>query len=177
MSGALGEGLLAQGTVRLFGRDYTGLELKDLGISPHTTSPLADALRISSKDKIKAPRLARIYAVAYKGGYERLPEPAIYVVFGPGIPVPSGAATQVDFDTMGAESTDAEFTDGVLMWNMDHLDMTLRIDVRPGYVRELVLAEVAASAKSPDGASRDAMLVGRDAMLVGRDAMLIGKGR
>lgn len=176
MSGALREGLLAQGTVRLFGREYTGLELKDLGLSPHATTPLAAALRDFAGDATKSPRLARIYAVAYKGGYERLPEPAVLLVFGPGIPVPSGAGP-VDFDVAGAESTDGAFTDGVMMWNLDHLDMTVRIDVRMGSVRDLVLADVAAAAKGADGASRDAMLVGRDAMLVGRDAMLIGKGR
>jgi len=176
MSGALREGLLAQGTVRLFGREYTGLDLKDLGLSPHSTTPLATALRDFAKDKTKSPRLARIYAVAYKGGYERLPEPTVLLVFGPGIPVPAGASP-VDFDIAGAETTDGEFADGVLMWNLDHLDMTVRIDIRLGSVRDLVLTEVAASGKSVDGASRDAMLVGRDAMLVGRDAMLIGKGR
>ena len=43
MSGLLGEGLLAPSGVRLFGRDYTGLTIADLGLNPTSNDPLVTA--------------------------------------------------------------------------------------------------------------------------------------
>ena len=44
MSGLLGEGLLAPSGVRLFGRDYTGLAIADLGLNPTSNDPLVTQL-------------------------------------------------------------------------------------------------------------------------------------
>ena len=43
MSGLLGEGLLAPSGVRLFGRDYTGLTIADLGLNPDLQRPTRHA--------------------------------------------------------------------------------------------------------------------------------------
>lgn len=171
----LSEGLLASGLVRLFGRPFTGLTLGDFGTSPTSNHPLAVSLRSPGA----APTLARIYGFSYLGNYYKLAEPLVFLVFTAGRPVPSGAkAADLGIDVLGIEFKDEDFTEGVVMWHVDQLDMAVRIDIRIGWIKDLLLSEMSGDTNVTGGDSvRRADIVGRDGNLVGRDGNLIGRGR
>ncbi len=174
----LGEGLLASGLIRLFGRPFTGLTLGDFGASPVSNDPLAVALR---QPGVK-PSLIRVYAFSYLGTYTKLPEPQVFLVFSEGKPVASGAdANDVSADIFGAENFQDYFTEGVRMWTADQLDIAIRIDIRIGWMQDLLAGTDSRRADlvGRDGnlVGRDGNLVGRDGNLVGRDGNLIGRGR
>jgi hypothetical protein len=91
MSGLLGEGLLAPSGVRLFGRDYTGLTIADLGLNPTSNDPLVTQLSNAKPVDGRPPYgLARIYGFSYLGNYFKLASPIVMLVWGPGIAVPGG---------------------------------------------------------------------------------------
>ena len=173
-AGVLDEGLLSSGLVRLFGRPFGGLTLGDLGASPTSNNPLAVALRAGA-----TPTLARIYGFSYLGNYYKLAEPLVFLVFGEGRSLPAGAkATDLGIDVLGIEFKDSDFTDGVTMWHVDQLDITVRIDIRIGWIKDLLLSEMSGDNNITGGDTvRRADLVGRDGNLVGRDGNLIGRGR
>lgn len=160
----LGEGLLAPGTVRLFGRPFTGLQIGELGTSTTSNSPLVQQL-LGSTDK----SLARIYGFGYLGNYYKLPEPLVFLVFGPGMPVPSGfRVPEIDTGIIGTEQKTFDFDEGVRMWSCDQLDITVRVDIRIGWVKDLLLATEMTSDNNVTGGAetRRADMVAR-ANLVG----------
>ncbi len=172
---ALGEGLLAPGAVRLFGRPFTGLSVGDLAASASRSHPLAVAEREARKLG-REPGLARIYGFSYLGTYAKLSEPAVFLVFDAGEPVPAGAADpDASVGMAGCEYPTGVFAEGLRLWIIDQLDMLVRIDIRIGWAADLLLSEM--NGDGAGGAARRADLVGRDANLVGRDANLIGRGR
>ncbi|MEJ1977083.1 MAG: hypothetical protein WDN49_14185 [Acetobacteraceae bacterium] len=176
VSSGLTEGLLSSGLVRLFGRPFTGLTVGDLG-GGGSSNPLAAALR-NAVEAGAPPTLARIYGFSYLGNYCKLAEPLVFLVFGEGQPVPSGdKASSLGIDMLGIELTDASFTVGVSMWHVDQLDMAVRIDIRVGWVKDVLLTEIGNDGSRSDLVGRDGNLVGRDGNLVGRDGNLIGRGR
>ena len=82
MSGLLGEGLLAPSGVRLFGRDYTGLTIADLGLNPTSNDPLVTQLSNAKPVDGKLPYgLARIYGFSYLGNYFKLASPIVMLVW------------------------------------------------------------------------------------------------
>ncbi len=174
----LGEGLLASGLVRLFGRPFTGLKLGDFGASPVSNDPLAVALRQPGVN----PSLVRIYGFSYLGTYTKLAEPQVFLVFSEGKPMPSGPnANDVSVNLFGAETFQDYFSEGVLMWTADQLDIAVRIDIRIGWMQDLLAGTDSRRGDlvGRDGnlVGRDGNLVGRDGNLVGRDGNLIGRGR
>jgi hypothetical protein len=91
MSGLLGEGLLAPSGVRLFGRDYTGLTIADLGLNPTSNDPLVTQLSNAKPVDGRPPYgLAQIYGFSYLGNYFKLASPIVMLVWGDGIKVPGG---------------------------------------------------------------------------------------
>ncbi len=112
----LSEGLLSSGLVRLFGRPFTGLAVGDLGTSPTSNHPIAVSMRSTGA----VPTLTRVYGFSYLGNYYKLAEPLVFLVFTAGQPVPAG---ELGIDVLGIEFKDEDFTEGVLMWAIDQLDM------------------------------------------------------
>jgi hypothetical protein len=170
----LSEGLLSSGLVRLFGRPFGGLKLGDLGTSAASNNPLATALRAGA-----TPTLARVYGFSYLGNYYKLAEPLVFLVFGEARAVPPGATTtELGIDVLGIEFKDSDFPEGVFMWHVDQLDITIRIDIRIGWIKDLLLSEMSGDSNITGGDTvRRADIVGRDGNLVGRDGNLIGRGR
>ncbi len=174
----LSEGLLSSGLVRLFGRPFTGLAVGDLGTSPTSNHPIAVSMRSTGA----VPTLTRVYGFSYLGNYYKLAEPLVFLVFTAGQPVPAG---ELGIDVLGIEFKDEDFTEGVLMWAIDQLDMVVRIDIHIGWVKDLLLSEMSSdtnmtggdSVRRADVVGRDGNLVGRDGNLVGRDGNLIGRAR
>src|SRR5260221_11112159 len=90
----LGETLLAPRLVRLFGREFKGLQLSTEGLK----NPREEA-NPQAKDIPNPPfgnlitlalfregaRLARIYGFSYEGRYYKLPSPQVFLVHGEGI--------------------------------------------------------------------------------------------
>ena len=145
---------------RLSGRPFTGLILGDLGLNPHSNNPLIQGLnRIQAARKKSAsagtattpeeqcppppdnePQLARIYGFSYLGNYFKLPEPLVFLVYGPGTQVPSGfRLPEVDTSTIGLDFKNQAPTWGIVMWTADQLDISVRIDVSIGWLKDLLL--------------------------------------
>ena len=206
-SPGLGEGLLAPGVIRLFGRKFTGLELGkdetvggDLGIIPSSNNPLALQEMISKLERGQTangrataqeasardlkPQLARIYGFSYLGSYYKLANPPVLRVYGDGIKVNAGYDPENSMDVLGVEFKNQDFVDGIYMWPADQLDVTVRIDITIGSLREILLdSDMSQDANMnsnvppsrADVVGRDSGLVGRDSGLVGRDSGLVGR--
>ncbi len=169
-----GEGLLAGGVIHLFGRPFTGLQIGDIALPATVSHQLATSLRIAEAEGRK-PSLARIYGFSHQGSYRKLPEPLIFLVFAAGVPAPSGSLDpDASPEIVGVNQTGRAFAEDVQMWTCDRLDMALRIDVRIGWFKDLLLDEAGRDDSDAD-AVRRAEIVGRDANLVGRNANLIGR--
>lgn len=135
MSGLLGEGLLAPSGVRLFGRQYTGLTIADLGLNPTSNDPLVQQLSHSSPGDYG---LARIYGFSYLGNYFKLSSPTVMLVWGPGTPLTGGDAG-VSLSNLGVDFKGETFASEVMMWVCDQADISVRIDVSIGTISSLVL--------------------------------------
>jgi hypothetical protein len=87
--------------------------------------------------------LARIYGYSYQGNYYKLLEPAVFLVYGPGLDVTAGQVP-IDLGYAGVEFKDEVFALNVRMWPADQLDMSVRIDIAVGWLQNILLdAEVA----------------------------------
>jgi hypothetical protein len=221
----LGEGLLAPGIIRLFGRKFTGLQIVEEGIDPTSNNPLVlqnqidrlerarrnvDALQPGDYDPYNdatrnvevataaedetdardAPddrkaRLARIYGFSYLGSYFKMANPPVLRVFGPGFRVEPGYNPENLMDILGVEFKKEDFVQGIRMWAADQLDVTIRIDITIGWLREILLDTDMSqdtnvtnnSVSRADVVGRDSGLVGRDSGLVGRDSGFVGRPR
>ena len=165
----LGEGLLAPGVIRLFGRPFEGLVLGEEGIDlclnnqmvlryeVHRLQAELDALRAlvangtpktaaeaapapaAARDGDCKPILARIYGFSYLGNYYKIANPPILRVYGPGIPIDPGYNPENTMDNLGVEFKTQDFVQGIRMWSTDHLDVIVRIDITIGWLREVLL--------------------------------------
>lgn len=203
----LGEGLLAPGVIRLFGRKFEGLELHergedggDLGIIPSSNNPLAlqemlNKLERSTRPPQAAgpnvapaadltPQLARIYGFSYLGNYYKLANPPVLRVYGPGTKVIAGYSPENSMDVLGVEFKNQDFVEDILMWPADQLDVTVRIDITIGSLREILLdTDMSQDANMnsnvtparADVVGRDSGFVGRDSGFVGRDSGFVGR--
>lgn len=130
------ETILASSHVRLFGRPFTGLEIKVdefkelAGKRSHRRNPLTDKL-----DKELSPTLARIYGFSYEGNYYKLDAPYVFLVHGEGeaVEIPS------NMQQVGVELMDEHFLDGVRMWGYDKVDFSIRIEIVSGWLEEILL--------------------------------------
>ncbi len=197
----LGEGLLAPGVIRLFGREFEGLKLSgDEGVDPSSnnpmvlqyqinrlkhelaalkaqaSSPAADDGPAEAAPDLKA-RLARIYGFSYLGNYYKVANPPVLRVYGPGIAMKPGYHPENSMDILGVEFKDEDFVEGIRMWTADHLDVAVRIDITIGWLREVLLDPDMSSDNNvtSNAAGGRADVVGRDSGLVGRDSGLVGR--
>ena len=179
------ETLFAGSTVRLFGNNFEGLELKAEGGAPvGAPSALRAVHDTPAGETGLSPRLARIYGFSYQGSYYKLPEPTVLLVYGEGTPVVSpaqGAAPAFP----GVEFNGQTFAAGVLMWEQDRSDYSVRIDITPGWLYDVLLdpgmsdGANMTTGQLPDTDGRSS-LVGRAGMvgragIVGRAGM-VGRG-
>jgi len=122
-------------------------------------------------------RLARIYGFSYLGNYFKIANPPVLRVYGQGFPVRSGLDPENRMDILGVEFKDEDFVRGIRMWPSDHLDVTVRIDITIGWLREILLdpdMSADTNVTSNVGGSR-ADVVGRDSGAVGRDSGAVGR--
>lgn len=224
----LGEGLLAPGVIRMFGRKFAGLALvnDEEGIDPVLNNQMALRYEIGAlraelaelKQRIQTgasgeatpaggaaaapsppvdyqgdPTLARIYGFSYLGNYYKIPNPPVMRVYGPGIEVQPGLDPENTMSTLGVEFKDQDFVSEIRMWSSDHLDVTVRIDITIGWLREILLdPEMSAATNVTSGTGggradvvgrdsgaigRDSGVVGRDSGVVGRDSGVVGRSR
>ena len=195
----LGEGLLAPGLIRLFGRKFEGLALRDdgkggadLGIIPSSNNPLAlqemiNRLEQSQPNQSAAPpanpspdlkpQLARIYGFSYLGSYYKLANPPVLRVYGEGFKVNPGYNPENSMEILGVEFKNQDFVRDIRMWPADHLDVTVRLDITIGALREILLdSDMSQDANATsNGVPSRADVVGRDSGLVGRDSGLVGR--
>jgi hypothetical protein len=182
------ETLFAGSTVRLFGHKFDGLRLvvedeKAMpGSAPKGAPPVLRALQEQLKRRhggtSLAAGLARIYGFSYLGNYYKLAEPTVLLVHGDGEPVPP-TTEEGPLGVVGVELKSETFASDVRMWEQDRADYSVRIDITPGWLGD-VLVEPGmndgtnmTTGQGPDGGSRTS-LVGRAGM-VGR-AGLVGRG-
>ena len=135
MGTTLAETLLAPSSIRLFGRQFTGLALGDLGAAAPSTNPLITRLATDPSGAT----LARIYGFVYLGNYFKLTTPTVLLVWGDGVPMPAGLTNPASMDQLGVEFQDETFVQNILMWSIDQLDMSVRIDLTIGWMRDIFL--------------------------------------
>ena len=119
---------------------------KQEGGSIHPSSAIKDALKNRTG---LAPKLARIYAITYEGGYYILPRPTVFLVHGDGqdpetVDEHGNPVFHLDNvtpppGTTGLPSKDGTFAEDVKVWTYDREDMTVRVEIATGALDELLL--------------------------------------
>jgi hypothetical protein len=157
-SRTLEETLFAASTVRLFGHTFDGLRLvtEDAGAkadpagtptapqgtnlrgAPSVLRMLQEQLRLRNGGTAVAPGLARIYGFSYQGSYYKLAEPVVLLVHGDGVPVPS-MTKEAALGMLGIEFNGVAFANDVMMWAQDQADYSVRIDITPGWLADVLL--------------------------------------
>lgn len=137
--------LLSPTRVIVFGRPFTGLVLTgDYGSSPTANNPLSTALRniqtIATTRPDLVPQLARIYGLTFMGTYCAVPSLPVMLVYGPGRKIEAGFRDSINVSGI-AHAKDVFFKD-VLAWQLDSLDIGIRIDVNIGWLSDILLSEV-----------------------------------
>jgi hypothetical protein len=94
------------------------------------------------------PRLARIYAISYKGGYQLLPRPTVFLLHGPGTDPealgPGGPRFRLDApgappSSTGLPSKLSVFAQDIRVWICVRDDMSVRVGIATGPLGELLL--------------------------------------
>lgn len=174
---SLGETLLADSVVRMFGRPFIGLEIGKEGQQAVLRNQAARNPLNAQLDPAKDPRLARIYGFSYQGNYYKLAAPAVFLVHGEGVQVPA-SIDPVQLAISGVEFKDETFAAGVRMWVYDEYDFSVRIDIESGWIRDILLQEEmggAGSITSGDATDRTNMVSRVD--MVGRVDLVGRPGR
>jgi hypothetical protein len=199
MSGSiLDETLFAGSTVRLFGHKFEGLRLvtedepasaasaeepsaagqKRLRGAPPVLRAMEEQLKRRNGGTGLEPGLARIYGFSYLGAYYKLAEPTVLLVYGAGEPVPP-TTQEAALGLVGIEFKGETFAGQVRVWAQDRADYTVRIDITPGWLADVLVdpgmsdGTNMTTGRGPDSGGRGP-LTGR-AQMVGR-AQLIGRG-
>ena len=179
----MSETLFASSSVRLFGHKFEGLHLvKEEGQdalkgAPSVLRALQEQLKRRNGLENATPELARIYGFSYLGNYYKLAEPTVLLVHGEGAEVPA-ATSPATLSVVGVELKSETFSSEVRMWEQDRADYTVRIDITPGWLSDVLLdpgmsdGTNMTTGRTPEGgggssSSGRAQLVGR-ACLVGR---------
>jgi hypothetical protein len=145
------ENLLSPSAIRLFGRVFDDLVLNPGGLA--LPAPVGANNFLGQQLRDPNARLARIYAISYEGTFYNLPRPTIFLVHGTGTIVTGagtsapGATTQPLVDESGMVARDFTFESDVVYWEYDKEDVSLRLDVVPGRLEEILL-DAALSATS-----------------------------
>jgi hypothetical protein len=123
--------------------------------------------------------LARIYGFSYQGNYYKLATPTVLLVYGEGEPIPP-SIQPVALSLVGVEFKDETFSDEVRMWSQDQTDYSVRIDITPGWLEDILLIpELSTEANVTGGDSPEltgrSQVVGRS-QIVGR-SQLVGRSQ
>jgi hypothetical protein len=148
------ETLLSPSNVLLYGRVVEDLQITQPNHNPF----IAGARRRGGPNRELADQLAdeeavfaRIYGFSWEGTYYELPQPALFLVHGPGENVtpasPDRKGTLVnqarapgDPSVSGMVATDIQFSDDVKVWSYDKADQTIRMDTEAGEFEDVLLA-------------------------------------
>ena len=139
------ESLLFPSTLRMYGRVFDGLEIKNVGPLAFANNDLQRQLIDEDKNTPREDlRLARIYGFVYEGSYYELPEPCLFIVRGDGL-----AAT--DPEAALGFVTDMKLPDDFKMWQHDKSDQTIRINLQSGSFEETMMMLMRAGAGLQSG--------------------------
>ena len=148
----MGESLLSFSEVLLFGR-----EIDDITVKKNTDLPAGKKRPQRGNnflhDRLKDPKLARIYGFSFEGTYYELPSPTLFLVEGDGVLVSevtktgAGAATNPSNPSRaprapefgGLASSEFQFADDIRVWSYDKSDYTIRMDVASGMLEQVLL--------------------------------------
>jgi len=88
-------------------------------------------------------QFARIYGFAYEGTYYELPEPTVFLVHGKGEPAAAAsgvnARSPLEPSKSGVAAADYQVADGIMVWNYDKADYSIRMDVMTGMLEQILL--------------------------------------
>jgi hypothetical protein len=162
------ERLVASSNVMLFGRVVQDLQV--VGAAP---VGLGDNRLLERQlDPGENPVLARIYGFSYEGRYYDLPKPTIFLVHGQGTPVPQPPPQNLT-DT-GEAAREWEFSDGMVYWEYDKGDLSIRFDVETGSLEQILLEATLAADPFGSYAGASARLSGASARVTGASARISG---
>lgn len=161
------ERLVASSNIMLFGRAVQDLQV--VGAAP---VGLGDNRLLERQlDPGENPALARIYGFSYEGRHYDLPKPAIFLVHGPGTPVP--AAPQ-DLTDTGEAAREWDFAVGMVYWEYDKGDFSMRFDVETGSLEQILLEATLAADPFGSYAGASARLSAASARVTGASARISG---
>lgn len=150
----MAESLLSFSEVLLFGTELDDIAVKapksrGRGNNKHLSqqfSALTEKGDDCDPDDPGRPQLAKIYGFSYEGTYFDLPEPAIFLVYGPGTSatdgnMPGNLASRAPNEPLksGVGAADFQIADGIMFWPMEKSEQTIRMDVMSGRVEQVLL--------------------------------------
>lgn len=157
----MAETLLSPSNILLFGRVVEDLVIQrsatgGAGHSPFVVDRTGGDRNLENRLTHDNPTIARIYSFSYEGGYYDLPQPALFLVHGPGervtkVPVsrrepvkgeardPLPARAPGEPSLTGLAAADFQFVDGIMAWSYDKADHTIRMDVETGEFEDVLL--------------------------------------
>jgi hypothetical protein len=107
--------------------------------------------------------LARIYGFSYEGHYYDLPQPAIFLVHGPGTPAELSPGlgvpwnrlerTAAEVDRTGVAGTGRSSSLDIKVWSYDKGDFSVRFDIETGPFEQILLEAALVSESSNAGFS------------------------
>ena len=157
----MAETLLSPSNILLYGRVVDDLKIQKsvhggAGHSPFVVDRTGGDRDLENRLTHDNPTIARIYSFSYEGGYYDLPQPALFLVHGPGeqvtkVPVsrrapekgaapdPLPARAPGEPSLTGLAAADFQFVDGIMVWSYDKADHTIRMDVETGEFEDVLL--------------------------------------
>lgn len=130
------ESLLTASAVKLYGRVIAGLSVN----VANARDELGANRFLREQLEAGEPQLARIYGFSYHGSYSALSRPAIFLVHGDGVPANGGASsTHQALDLTGKAYDCCEFADGIMVWEYDRGDFSLRLDIDSGPLERILI--------------------------------------
>ena len=157
----MAETLLSPSNILLFGRVVEDLVIQrsatgGAGHSPFVVDRAGGDRDLENRLTHDKPTIARIYSFSYEGAYYDLPQPALFLVHGPGeqvtkvplsrrapvegaVPNPEPARAPGEPSLSGVAAADFQFVDGIMVWSYDKADHTIRMDVETGEFEDVLL--------------------------------------
>lgn len=161
------ERLVASSNIMLFGR-----VIQDIQVVPAAPIGVGDNRFLERQlDPGENPTLARIYGFSYEGHHYDLPKPAIFLVHGAGTAVP---APPQDLTDTGEAAREWEFAGGMVYWEYDKGDFSMRFDVETGPLEQILLEATLAADPFGSYAGASARLSAASARVTGASARISG---
>jgi Pentapeptide repeats (8 copies) len=146
------ETLLSPSNVLLFGRVVTDLQIVTPAANPrHSPFPqnrVGIAGEVEQQLVAANATFARIYGFSFEGFYYDLPQPALFLVHGPGVAAteaiaaigaPHRARAPAEPSLSGVGAADFQIADDIMVWSYDKADYTVRMDVQSGMFEQVLL--------------------------------------